>query len=213
MAIPVSIEQLINQEVVESNRIEFKGDYNPAPVIRTICAFANDIDNIGGGYIVLGVEEENGSPVFPVKGIEKSRIDSILKKLLQHCHYLEPFYEPVAEPVLYHGKHLIVIWVSGGFGRPYKAPEDITVRNSPRRYYIRKFSSTVIASPEEEKELFYVSSTIPFDDRPHLAADINDLDISLLRAHLRAIGSELVQFEGKWDLLETSESMQDAGPM
>lgn len=208
MAIPVGIEQLINQQVVESNRIEFKADYNPDPVIRTICAFANDIDNIGGGYIILGIEEENGAPVFPIKGIEKNRIDGILKKLLQHCHSLEPFYEPVAEPMVYQGKYVIVIWVSGGFGRPYKAPENVTVKNSTRKYYIRKFSSSVVASPEEEKELFYVSSTIPYDDRPNLAADINDLDIALMRAHLRAIESNLVQFEGKWGLLETAESLQ-----
>ncbi|MBQ9251170.1 MAG: putative DNA binding domain-containing protein [Clostridia bacterium] len=213
MAIPINIDQLLNQQVVESNRIEFKGDYNPAPVIRTICAFANDIDNIGGGYIVLGVEEEDGAPVFPIRGIEKSRIDGILKKLLQHCHSLEPFYEPVAEPMLYQDKYVIVIRISGGFGRPYKAPEDVTAKLSTKRYYIRKFSSTVVASPEEEKELFYVSSNIPYDDRPHLAADINDLDLGLMRAHLRAIESDLVQYEGKWSLLDTAESMQlVAGP-
>lgn len=50
MAIPVSIEALLNENVVESNRIEFKEGFNPDRIIRTVCAFANDIDNIGGGY-------------------------------------------------------------------------------------------------------------------------------------------------------------------
>ena len=36
---------------------------------RTICAFANDFDETGGGYIVIGVKEENGRPVRPVIGI------------------------------------------------------------------------------------------------------------------------------------------------
>lgn len=62
MAIPISINELLNGNVVESNRIEFKADLNPTPVLHSICAFANDIDNIGGGYIVIGVEEENGPP-------------------------------------------------------------------------------------------------------------------------------------------------------
>ncbi len=66
MAIPVNIHDLINRTVVESSRVEFKSDYNPAPIIRTLCAFANDIDNMGG-YIVIGVEEKNGIPVLPVK--------------------------------------------------------------------------------------------------------------------------------------------------
>lgn len=28
----------------------------------------NDLDNWGGGYIVIGVEEDNGRPVYPLKG-------------------------------------------------------------------------------------------------------------------------------------------------
>jgi len=191
MAIPISIHQLLNGNAVESNRIEYKEDFNPTPVLHSICAFANDIDNIGGGYIVIGVSEKDGTPVFPVKGIEKERIDGILKKLLELCHFLEPFYEPVAEPVLYEGKHLILIWCAGGFGRPYKAPKDAVSRQSNKYYYIRKFSSSVIASPDEEKELFYISSTIPFDDRENLAASPADLDRNLMIDHLRATGSSL----------------------
>lgn len=208
MAVPVNIEDLINQRIIESNRIEFKADYNPAPIIRSICAFANDIDNMGGGYIIVGVEEENGSPVFPIKGIEQEHIDGILKKLREHCHFIEPLYQPVAEPMLYKDTWVIVIWVSGGYGRPYKAPQDVTSRQSVKRYYIRKFSSSVIASPQEEKELFYVSSNIPFDDRPNLAADITDLDIGLLRAHLKEIGSDLYLYAASKDVLEIAQDMQ-----
>ena len=55
MSIPINIDDLINQRVVESTRIEFKSDWNPNPIIHSICAFANDIDNVGGGYIIIGV--------------------------------------------------------------------------------------------------------------------------------------------------------------
>lgn len=208
MAIPVNIEDLINQRVVESNRIEFKADYNPEPILHSICAFANDIDNMGGGYIIVGVEEENGAPRFPVRGIPKERIDGILKKLREHCHFIEPLYQPVAEPMLYHDVYVIVIWVSGGYGRPYKAPQDVTRKQSVKRYYIRKFSSSVIASAQEERELFYVSSNIPFDDRPNLAADISDLDIGLLRGHLKEIGSDLYQYSLTKDVPELAKDMQ-----
>lgn len=208
MAIPINIDDLINKRVVESTRIEFKADYNPAPIIRSICAFANDIDNIGGGYIVVGVEEDNGTPIFPIKGIPENRIDSIEKKLHEHCHFIEPLYQPVVEPVLYNGVYVLVIWVSGGYGRPYKAPKDVTEKQSYKYYYIRKFSSTVIASAQEEKELFYVSSNIPFDDRPNLAADMTDLDIALLRSHLKKIGSDLYQYSLSKDVLDIAKDMQ-----
>lgn len=48
--IPINIDELLEGTLIESDRIEFKSDFNPEKVIRTICAFANDYDNIGGGY-------------------------------------------------------------------------------------------------------------------------------------------------------------------
>ena len=42
MAIPINVEDLINQRIVEPNRIEFKRDFNPTPILHSICAFAND---------------------------------------------------------------------------------------------------------------------------------------------------------------------------
>ncbi|MDD7536536.1 MAG: putative DNA binding domain-containing protein [Bullifex sp.] len=211
MAIPININDLINGNTVESSRIEFKSDYNPNEIIRTVCAFANDIDNMGGGYIVIGVEEKDGSPVFPIKGIEKNRIDSILKKLHNHCHFIEPLYQPVVEPIFFQDVWLIVIWVSGGFGRPYKAPRDVTGNQSIKHYYIRKFSSTVIADLNEEKELFYVSSDIPFDDRENLAADVSDLNVSLMLEHLKEIGSELFELSKNRDALSIATDMQLVG--
>lgn len=208
MPIPVNINELINGHVVESNRIEFKSDLNLTPILHSICAFANDIDNIGGGYIVIGVEEENGAPIFPIKGIERERIDGTLKKLMQLCHYIVPFYEPIAEPVLFEGKYVIVLWCAGGFGRPYKAPKDAIAHQSNKYYYIRKFSSSVIASPEEEKELFYISESIPFDDRPNLAASVEDLDLGLMREHLKETGSSLYDRIGELNRETLAEDLQ-----
>ena len=211
MAIPINIDDLINKRIVESTRIEFKSDFNPTAVIHSICAFANDIDNLGGGYIVLGVEEKDGSPVFPIKGIEQERIDGILKELVGYCRCIEPLYNPVVEPILYNDVYVIVIWVSGGYGRPYKASLDVLgkeAKKSTKYYYIRKFSSTIVASPDEEKELFYISSDIPFDDRPNLLAEISDLDIGLLRAHLKEIDSSLYEHSLNMGVLEIAKDMQ-----
>jgi len=208
MAIPVNINDLINRRIVESTRVEFKSDWNPNPILHSICAFANDIDNMGGGYIVIGVEEKDGSPVFPVKGIEQNRIDGIMQEMLGYCRLIEPLYNPVVEPMLYDDKYVIVIWVYGGHGRPYKVSKDVFSDKSTKLYYIRKFSSTIVASPDEEKELFYVSTDIPFDDRPNLAADVSDLDLGLLRQHLKEIGSALYQQSINSDALEIAKNMQ-----
>lgn len=214
MAIPVNIDDLINKRVVESTRIEFKSDWNPNAIIHSICAFANDIDNLGGGYIVIGVEEKDGSPVFPIKGIEQPKIDGILKELVGYCHFIEPLYNPVVEPILFQGEYVIVIWITAGYGRPYKAAKDVFSNKSNKAYYIRKFSSTIIASPEEEKELFYVSTDIPFDDRTNLLADVSDLDLGLMRQHLKEIGSDLYVYSLKKDVVELAKDLQIvSGPL
>ena len=213
MAMPINIKNLINFRVMESNRVEFISGWNPTPIIHSIRAFANDIDNVGGGYIVVGVEENDGTPVLPVKGIPHERVDGILKELIRLCHMIEPLYYPVVEPVLFQDKYIIVIWVSGGHGRPYKAAKYVHSDKSTKLYYIRKFSSTIVASPEEEKELFYISTDIPFDDRPNLAADVSDLDIGLMHAHLKEIGSSLYEHSLSMDALDIAKNMQlVAGP-
>ena len=58
MALPVNIEDLLKKRKIESNRIEFKKGWNPTDIYRTIGAFANDFDNLGGGYILVGVRNK-----------------------------------------------------------------------------------------------------------------------------------------------------------
>ena len=60
--LPINIDDLLHRRTVESERIEYKASWNPETVLHTLCAFANDFHNLGGGYVVIGVAEENGSP-------------------------------------------------------------------------------------------------------------------------------------------------------
>ena len=58
MVLPINVEDLLGQRKVESNRIEFKKGCNPDRIYRSICAFVNDFDNIGGEYILVVIEED-----------------------------------------------------------------------------------------------------------------------------------------------------------
>lgn len=126
MHIQINIDNLISQRTVESSHIEYKGDWNPEKTVRTICAFANDFDNLGGGYIIIGIEDENGMPKHPIKGLNRESADRINKDLLRVCNLMEPRYLPVVENTSYEGKDIIVIWVPGGSQRPYKCPNHIS---------------------------------------------------------------------------------------
>ena len=50
--LPINLNDLLRQRTVESERIEYKAGWNPGAIIRTLCAFANDFENLGGGYVV-----------------------------------------------------------------------------------------------------------------------------------------------------------------
>lgn len=71
--IPLKIEILLVGRVVEHDRVEHKTGWNPNDIIHSICAFANDYSNTNGGYIVIGVKEKNGMPVFPLIGVPKGK--------------------------------------------------------------------------------------------------------------------------------------------
>lgn len=79
--LPLNIDNLLHQRTVESERIEYKQGWNPESVLHTLCAFANDFQNLGGGYVVIGVAEAHGQPVLPPEGLLPEQIDSIQK----HC--------------------------------------------------------------------------------------------------------------------------------
>ncbi|RQD66813.1 MAG: ATP-binding protein [Tindallia sp. MSAO_Bac2] len=109
MSLPINIKDLITGSVVEWERLEFKGGWNPNEIMHTITAYANDINNWGGGYVLIGVEEENGRPVLPPKGIDKDSIDKIQKELLNYCYQIKPNYFPIVEPIRVHNRNILVI--------------------------------------------------------------------------------------------------------
>lgn len=192
MSLPINITDLINGHTVEWERIEFKEGWNPEAVLHSLCAFANDINNWGSGYLVLGIGEIDGKPILPPKGLQQNQIDAIQKKLLELCHRLTPAYFPIAEPVMFQKKHIIVLWSPGGDARPYKAPVTLKEK-SPSAYYVRRFSNTVKASHIEERQLIGLTARIPFDDRIHHQAELTDLKLPLIQSFLKEVGSHLYE--------------------
>ena len=79
MKLPINIDDLLKARTVEWERLEFKAGWNPKAVLHTLCAFANDFHNLGGGYIILGVNEDEGRPVLPPAGLPSRQIDAMQK--------------------------------------------------------------------------------------------------------------------------------------
>jgi ATP-dependent DNA helicase RecG len=57
----INLTDLLRQRTVEGERIEYKTGWSPDATLRTVCAFANDFENLGGGYVVIGQDcDANG---------------------------------------------------------------------------------------------------------------------------------------------------------
>ena len=178
MAVPTNIKTLLSGEVVEWARIEFKETWDPAASLKTICAFTNDLDN-WGGYIVIGVEEEDGRPVYTLKGVPVEKLDKYQKEIFEKCKLIRPAYMPIIGKETYQDKQFIVIWCPGGETRPYSSPKTMDKDNKERIHYIRKSSNSVMPTDDEEKDLFNLANRVPFDDRINHEAEISDLNITL----------------------------------
>ena len=211
-ALPISIEALLRGKAVEWERLEFKRGWNPKSVLHTICAFANDFHNMGGGYVVVGIEERDGKPVLPPVGLSASKIDAIQKEILRLGNSaIQPTYHPRTVPVTFQGKTILVIWVPAGETRPYRAKRDLAKDSKEWREYIRKQSSTVMARNGDLRELVSLTATIPFDDRYSQQADIEDISTDLIEKFLKEIGSDLAEQVSSLPLEQLGQQMNVVG--
>ena len=213
MALPINIDNLLTGETVEWDRIEFKKGWNPEDVMHTVCAFANDINNWGGGYIFIGIEEKDGMPILPAFGLQLNQFDSIQKELVKIANLIIPYYCPVSQPYKLKGKDVLVIWVPGGDNRPYKCPLKLGVKEAQRKYFVRRNSVTKQANHQEEQLLLEMAKKIPFDDRVNHNATIDDLNFGLIRGFLEEVKSDLRNEAIKMPLKDLAVQMHIAtGP-
>ncbi len=208
MALPIHIPDLFTGTVVEWERLEFKEGWNPESVLHTLCAFANDLHNWGGGYLIIGVAEREGRPVLPPAGLNPNHLDRIQKDILSVAHRISPAYHPVVEPYVLGGSHILVLWAPGGQNRPYKAPVSLAKDERTHAYYVRYGSSTIRAKGPLEAELLQLAANVPFDDRARPDAEVADLSFRLIQAHLQEVKSDLFEESVAMDFTRICSAMR-----
>ena len=194
MTLAININDLLNKQKIESNRIEFKKGWNPVSIYHSICAFANDFDDLGGGYIVVGVDtdEATGVAIRPVEGVPTEKIDGILQDMVGYNNKISPYYMPRTSVEEVDGKYVLVIWCPAGINRPYSIPENVTAKSNTKEYfYVRSGTSSIIAKGEVLDELRELASRVPFDERGNPDIKIEDISTLLLREYLVKVGSKL----------------------
>ncbi|WP_276623744.1 RNA-binding domain-containing protein [Syntrophomonas wolfei] len=192
--LPININDIIFFRSVESARVEFKGgwdeDTTGYQVLKTICAFSNDLHNLNGGYIIIGVEEENGVAIMPPKGIMPEQIDHIQRWIRGNCNRIDPEYQPVFSPEVLDDRMILVLWVPGSDVRPHRAPDG---PRGEKKYWIRIGSETVDAEKNGMlQQLLQLTARVPFDSRRAQDARIEDLREVKVREFLRDVRSGLL---------------------
>lgn len=195
--LPINLDALLRLQGVESPRVEFKASWDEkttgAQVIRTICAFANDFQNLNGGYVVIGVAEKDSAAELPPKGLTESELDAAQIWIRGHCNKIDPVYQPVLSPEVYDGRRILVVWAPGSQARPHQAPESAE-KAASRKFFIRLGSETTDADkqPDLKTQLLQMTARVPFDDRRALQANVLEIRETKVREFLHDIGSGLV---------------------
>jgi ATP-dependent DNA helicase RecG len=191
--LPIGIGELLTG-AVESSRLELKASWDEKTtgpqVLKTLCAFANDLQNLNGGYVVIGVAEENGVATRPVRGLDDASLDAARTWLRGHCNQIEPAYVPVFDTPEIDGHRVLVLWAPASETRPHQAPIGPRER---REYWVRVGADTVRADGDLRTSLIHQTARVPFDDRRCHEATVEDLRLALVREFLADVRSDLVQ--------------------
>ena len=201
--LPINIDDLLRCLGVESARIELKASWDEKTtayqVLKTICAFANDLQNLNGGYIVIGVNEDKGCAQLPPTGLPPENIEHIQKVISALCKRIDPPYQPIISPEKVEGRHLLVIWAPGSDTRPHKAPDG---EKGTNKYWVRIGCETVDAEGKYHvlPQLIALTARTPFDDRRASQARTEDLREVKVREFLHEIHSGLLDVVDTRDL-------------
>ncbi len=195
MALAININDLLNKQKIESNRIEFKKGWNPESIYHSICAFANDFDDLGGGYIIVGVDtdDKTSMAIRPVEGVPAEKVDGILREMVGYNNKIAPYYLPRTSVEEVDGKRLIVIWCPAGNSRPYSVPVNVTARGTKEYFYIRSGTSSIEARGETLIELRELANRVPFDERGNREIQLEDISLVLIRDYLVKVDSRLAK--------------------
>ncbi|HEX4417099.1 MAG TPA: ATP-binding protein [Kofleriaceae bacterium] len=178
---------------MESVRIDFKATWNEvirAATIQTIAAFANDFQGLNGGYVVLGIEDDQGQPVLPPRGLDGLDLEIVQKEIRGSCERISPDYQPIILPQIFEGRQIIVIYAPMGDARPYQAPSSMA-KGAPFAYYVRIGPETRVAKDAVLTQLHQLTARVPFDERRRADVPLSSVSPRLLARYLQDVGSDL----------------------
>jgi len=175
----------------ESEQTEWKENVADVDdVVATLCAFANDLQNLGGGYVVCGAKEEKDAHGFPKlvrAGLTAARLKEVENTVLARCRdRVSPPLAPLIEELESEdGERRILVFIQPATG----AAHTFRRNNDGAKHFVRVSRSTMEARNGLLKDLLVrKGALLPWDRRPCSAATVNDIDLLTLRDALQRMG-------------------------
>jgi ATP-dependent DNA helicase RecG len=181
----IDLDQLA---IRESEQIEWKENVaDPDNVVATLSAFANDLANLGGGYVICGVREtkdEHGFPVLVREGLTASRLKEVEGVVLTRCRErVSPPITPLVQEVSLPDQDrrvLVFIQPSTGHAQSFRRGND------GAKHFVRISRETREARNGVLRDLLVrKGAQEPWDRRICSGASVNDLDLLALRDSLQ----------------------------
>lgn len=195
--LPINVEDLLNGNT-ESARLEFKASWDPnttgPQAIRTICAFANDFQRLGSGYVVIGVAGADSAGKARAAGLSPEEAEAAQVWLRGHCRgNIRPSYTPIFSPEDVDGRTVLVVRVPPSQDGPHQASDPTTQKQQERRwrYWVRVGSETLDAERNGHLPALIEQAALPWDNQTAQAATIDDLREATVREYLHDVRSAL----------------------
>lgn len=185
MSSRIDLQELVTRE---REQVEWKRDVADVhKVVETITAFANDLANLGGGYVVCGAEEtkdEHGFPRVELVGLDAARLLEVEKRVMALCRdYVDPSLAPlVEEHPLADGARRVLIFVVPASPHAHVFRQ----KSDNGKYYVRVSRDTIEARNGLLRQLLSKKGVVePWDRRACAGATVADIDLLILRDTLQ----------------------------
>ena len=184
----VDLEELSRRESEQTEWKENVADNDD--VVATLAAFANDLQNLGGGYVVCGAKEANAGDDFPTlvrTGLSSSRLREVEGTVLNRCRdRVSPAITPlVSELPSDDPDRRILVFIQPAPSQAHSCRKG----NEGAKHFVRVGRSTIEARNGLLRDLLVRKGAVePWDRRPCNAATVSDLDLLALRDALQRMG-------------------------
>jgi ATP-dependent DNA helicase RecG len=184
----IDLNELLRRE---SEQVEWKENVSDVEdVVATLAAFANDLQNLGGGYLVCGAAETKDAHGFSRVnrvGLDASRMKEVEGKVLSLCQdRVSPAIAPMVDELAADTdeRRVLVFTIAAT-----RTPHVFRKHDGSSAHFIRVGRTTRQARNGLLLQLLAQKGALePWDERPAARATVDHLDPLALRAVLQRMG-------------------------